>query len=262
MPVHLTRHDAVAVLELDEPGKMNAMTEALGDALQARVAELVAQQGVRAVVLAGAGPAFCAGGDLGMLDRLRRVPFEDAKTHMIAFYQRYLSLLQLPVPVIAAVHGAAMGAGLCVATACDLMVVSRNARLAYNFVGLGLHPGMGASFFVPRRVGHTRATELLFTGRRFSGADAHAWGLATDVVDVIDGDGGAEVRAAAMAVATRIAQQGPQAVRMLKQTLAVDQALLMAALQREATAQAHSYGSDELAEGLLAVVQKRPPVFP
>ena len=115
---------AVATLTLNDAARRNAMTPELGEALRGRVAELKQRPEVRAVVLAGAGGAFSAGGDLQMLERLRRVSAEEARTFMLDFYARYLSVLELPVPTVAAVEGAAIGAGLCVALACDLCVVA------------------------------------------------------------------------------------------------------------------------------------------
>ena len=247
--------DRVAVLTLDDVVRKNAMTEALGDAVRDAVLALRQRNDVRAVVVTGAGEAFSAGGDLAMLERLRQASFAEARSHMLAFYARYLSLLDLDVPTIAAVRGPAIGAGLCVATACDLMVVADDATLAFNFVGLGLHPGMGASYFLPRRVGHQRAAELLFTGRRFTGRDAVAMGLALDAVTA---EG---VVSHAVGLARQIAAQSGEAVRALCRTLEVDRAALRAALEREASAQAGSYASDDLREGLAALRERRPPRF-
>jgi enoyl-CoA hydratase/carnithine racemase len=254
--VHVDVEGGVAVLTLDDAGKKNALTEAMGDAFAAAVDRVRAEPVVRAVVVTGAGDAFSTGGDLAMLERLCTVSFDEAKAHMLAFYARYLSILDVGVPVIAAVSGSAIGAGLCVACACDVVVIGRSSRLAFNFTSLGLHPGMGSTFFLPRRVGAQRAAELLFTGRRFDGVEAGQMGLAADVVadDAVLGH--------ARALAARIAQQGPLAVRLLKQNLAVDRAALQVALDREATAQAHSYASVELKEGLAAARERRPPRFP
>ncbi len=258
--VHVDVVDRVATLTLDDVARKNAMTEALGDALQQAVAHVKGDTDVRAVVVTGAGGAFSAGGDLAMLEHLRTLPFEQARAHMLGFYGRYLSLLDLEVPTIAAVVGPAIGAGLCVAVACDLVVVATDAKLAFNFVSLGLHPGMGATYFVPRKVGVQRAHELLLTGRRFDGAEAARIGLAIDAVDVsADPDA---VLARARALAATIASQGPQSVRALKKSLGVDDhAALQAALEREALAQAHSYANPELGTGLRAIAEKRPPEF-
>ena len=245
----------VATLTLDDAARKNAMTEALGDAFAAAVQRVRAEASVRAVVVTGAGGAFSAGGDLAMLEHLRTVAFDDARAHMLAFYARYLSILDVAVPTIAAVAGPAIGAGLCVACACDLVVVGRTSKLAFNFTALGLHPGMGATYFVPRRVGAQRAADLLFTGRRFDGDEAARIGLALDVVD--DGD----VLARARALGASIAAQGPFAVRDLKESLGIDRAALRAALEREAFAQARSYASDDLREGLAAARERRAPRF-
>ncbi len=250
--VHVDVDDAgVALLTLDDAARKNAMTEALGDAFAAAVATVRADRRVRAVVVTGAGGAFSAGGDLAMLEHLCTVPFEQARAHMLAFYARYLSLLDVEVPTIAAVAGPAIGAGLCVACACDLVVVGRGSKLAFNFTSLGLHPGMGATYFVPRRVGAQRAAELLFSGRRVDGDEAARMGLALDAVD------DDAVLARARALATTIAAQGPLAVRDLKASLGVDRGALRDALEREAHAQARSYGSEELKEGLAAARQRR-----
>lgn len=253
--VELRFHGPVATLTLTDLARKNAMSPELGDALQARVKELRTHADLRAVVLTGAGGTFSAGGDLKMLEQLRAEPFEQARQHMLAFYGRYLSVLDLPVPTIAAIEGPAIGAGLCVALACDLVLCSEDSKLALNFVQLGLHPGMGATYLVGRRVGAQRAAELLLTGRRFDGAEAQALGLVLEAVSP------GTVLGRAHALAEKIASGAPLALRALKQNLAVDRAALQAALEREALAQAESYGSADLKEGLEAALERRAPKF-
>jgi len=255
MPVHLSLDGPVATLTLDEPGRKNAMTPGLGDALQARVKELQALADVRVVLLTGADGAFSGGGDLAMLERLRQVPPDEAKRFMLDFYARYLSVLDLEVPTIAVVEGAAIGAGLCVALACDFCFVDRDAKLALNFVQLGLHPGMGATYLVPRRVGAQVAARLLMTGQRFDGAEAVRVGLAAE------GHPRGELMPAARAFATTLAAQAPMALRALKQELGVDRAALHRCLEAEAAHQAVSYGSADMAEGLAAAAARRPAKF-
>lgn len=253
--VELEISDGIAVLTLSDPARKNCMSPELGDALQARVIELMGRSDLRAVVLKGSGGTFSAGGDLAMLEQLRASPFEEARRHMLAFYAKYLSLLDLPVPVIAAVEGAAIGAGLCVALACDLITVADDAKLALNFVSLGLHPGMGATYLVPRRAGAQRAFELLMSGRRFDGREAVSLGLALEAVPA------AEVVFTAQRHAQKFAAGGPLAVRALKKNLGIDRVALQQALEREALAQAESYGSADLGEGLKAAAEKRAPHF-
>lgn len=249
------RDGFVATLVFNDTARKNAMTPELGDAVRAAVGELRADANVRAVVITGAGGAFSAGGDLRMLERLRAASRDESRTFMREFYARYLSILDLEVPTIAAVEGPAIGAGLCVALACDLCIVDEDSKLALNFAALGLHPGMGATYFTPRRVGVERAADLLLTGRRFDGREAAAMGMALRAVPT------ARVREEAQALAKTIADNAPLAIRALKRSLGVDRAALEAALAFEAEQQSVSYASADLAEGLAAATQRRAPQF-
>jgi len=253
--VQLDIHDHVAVVTLDDARRRNAMTPALGDLLQDTVSLLKKDKAVRAVVLTGAGDAFSGGGDLAMLEQLRESSFMHARDFMLGFYRRYLSITELEVPTIAAVRGAAIGAGLCVALACDLCVVDESAKLAVNFTQLGLHPGMGSTYLLPRRAGAQRAAELLFTGRRFDGREAASMGLALEAVPAD------RVLARAKELAAQIAANAPLAVAGIKEALGVDRFALARALEHEAFRQAESYGSKDLGEGLAAAVARRTPVF-
>ncbi|AKF09479.1 enoyl-CoA hydratase/isomerase family protein [Sandaracinus amylolyticus] len=250
--VHLERDEhGVVTLILDDAKRRNAMTPELGGALAARVRELVKDETVRAVVLTGAGGAFSGGGDLAMLERLRAVSAAEAESFMLDFYARYLSITQLAVPTLAAIEGPAIGAGLCVALACDLCVVDEDAKLALNFAKLGLHPGMGATYLAPLRAGAMRGAELLYTGRRFDGREAVRLGLALEAVKASD------VRARAVAIAREIATAAPLAIRGLHRVMGIDRGALMAALAHEAREQAVSYASADLGEGLRAASEKR-----
>lgn len=254
--VHLERDEhGVVTLILDDARRRNAMTPELGAALEARVRELASDAGVRAVVLTGAGGAFSGGGDLAMLERLRAASAAEAEAFMLDFYSRYLSITKLAVPTIAALEGPAIGAGLCVAMACDLCVVDQDAKLALNFVKLGLHPGMGATYLAPLRAGAMRGAELLYGGRRFDGREAQRLGLALEALPK------AEVRPRAMELAREIASAAPLAIRGLRRTLGLDRAALAAALAHEAREQAISYASADLGEGLRAAAEKRAPRF-
>jgi enoyl-CoA hydratase len=258
--VRVDRHDdGVAVLTLDDPVRRNAMTEEMGDALSAATAELADDEGVRAVVLTGAPPAFSAGGDLAMLEELARRTREegfDATETMRAFYRRFLTVRDLPVPVIAAINGHAVGAGLCVALACDLRIVAEDAKVGLNFARLGLHPGMGGSWLLPRAVEPQRAAAWLYTGRLVSGSEAADAGLALSATPA------AEVVPTALELAAEIAAASPVVVRQLKITLAEVAPDLEAALGREASCQAVNYGTEDLREGLSAGRSRRTPTFP
>jgi enoyl-CoA hydratase/carnithine racemase len=174
---------------------------------------------------------------------------------MLGFYARYLSVTTLAVPVIAAIEGAAIGAGLAVAMACDLTIVDEDAKLALNFVQLGLHPGMGSTYLAPLRAGAMRGAELLMTGRRFDGRDAARFGIALEAVPAAD------VLPRALALAHAIARNAPLAVAGVKRGRAVEAEELGRALAHEAREQAISYASADLGEGLLAASERRAPRF-
>jgi enoyl-CoA hydratase/carnithine racemase len=262
--VLVEREGGVAVLTLNDPERRNAMTEAMGRALAAAVNELAGDRGTRAVVLAGAGPAFSAGGDLDMIESRARAgatdpggPAREAnRRFMREFYGLFLRVRDLPCPSVAAIHGAAVGAGLCLALACDLRVAARGAKLGLNFTRLGIHPGMGATWTLPRLVGGARAAELLFTGRSLDGEEALRIGLVNRAV------ADAEVLPAALELAREIAAASPAAVRAAKRSLAGSAgATLAEQLEVEAAAQALDYEGPDLPEGLASARERRPPRF-
>jgi enoyl-CoA hydratase len=257
--VQLADQDAgVVLLTLSDPDRRNAMTAEMGAHLSGALVELGARDDVRAVVLTGAGSAFSGGGDLALLEdkAARAKSGQDQAASMRRFYEAFLSVVNAPFPVLAAVNGHAIGAGACVAIACDLTVVSASARIGFNFVTLGIHPGMGGSWSLPRLVGPQRAAELLYTGRVVTGEQAAGYGMALEAVPP------AEVLPRTLALATAIAASAPQPVRQLKQSLAgAAGRTLEAQLDVEAAAQAENYRSTDVDEGLRAARERRAPCF-
>ncbi|MGH0028505.1 MAG: enoyl-CoA hydratase/isomerase family protein [Myxococcota bacterium] len=261
--VLVERDGDVATLTFNDPDRRNAMTEAMGVAFSREVALLGRDEGLRAVVLTGAGRAFSAGGDLDMIQTradegkaepgIARRAIRDT---MRSFYKLFLSVRDLPCPTVAAVNGHAVGAGLCVALACDLRLVSREAKLGLNFTKLGLQPGMGATWTLPRLVGSARAAELLYTSRLIGGEEAAAIGMASRALDP------AEVLPEARALAAEIALCAPLAVRGVKQSLARSAgATLEDQLSFEAAVQAACFESADVHEGLAAARERRDPEF-
>jgi enoyl-CoA hydratase len=251
--------EGVVLLTLDLPERRNAMTEELTDAWREAVAEVAADRTVRAVVVTGAGKAFCAGGDLSWLGsgdggdggpspiRLR--------DRMLPFYRTWLSIRELEVPTIAALNGAAIGAGLCLALGCDLRYATPEAKLAMPFTALGMHPGMAATYLLPEAVGLPRAREMFFTGRVFTGAEAAGIGLVNDVFPA------ERLLEEVLAVATRIAGTAPIATRLTKRAMQHGPRSFVEALEWEALAQPVTLASADLREGLQAQGERRPPVF-
>jgi enoyl-CoA hydratase len=239
------------------------MSQAMGEAFAARVTELSGSDAIRAVILTGAGRAFSAGGDLGMIEgRAQQGAANPDAAHgqirdaMRAFYGLFLSLRDLPCPTIAAINGAAVGAGLCVALACDVRIASATAKLGLNFTALGVHPGMGATWTLPRLVGPARAAELLYSSSVLSGAEAADIGMVNRAVAP------EAVLPAAREMAAAFASNGPLAVRGVKRALARSPlASLEDQLDFEADVQARSFTSEDIREGLAAAREQRPPRF-
>lgn len=253
------RDNGVVLVTLNDPDRMNAMTVEMGEAIEATFRDLADEQDLRVVVLTGAGRAFSAGGDLAMLeDHARRTREEgfDATDDMRRFYARFLAVREVPVPVVAAINGHAVGAGLCVALACDLAIVADEAKVGLNFARLALHPGMGGSWLLPRVVGQQRAAELLYTGRLASGTEVAGYGLALESAPA------SEVVERALALAHEIATSSPLVVRQLKISLTASPSNSLASqLDLEAANQAVNYGTEDFAEGMAAGREHRTPSF-
>lgn len=199
-------------LTLDRTERRNALTvelvEAVGDALAAADAD----GSVRAAVLTGAGSAFCAGGDLPSLSKVAEGGARAATDAVYSRFHRMVGLLgSVSFPVIAAVNGPAMGAGLDLALACDLRIASAGARFASSWINVGLVPGMGGAHLLTRAVGSTRAAELVLLGKTIDAETAHAWGLVNSVVAADDLLGEAETVAARLALLSRPAVQSSKA---------------------------------------------------
>jgi enoyl-CoA hydratase len=170
--VRLEHDGPLSWIVLSRPDARNALSEEMGVSISQFVREIDCRKEARVALLRGEGSAFSAGGDLAFLDaRAASTPEENRRT-MRAYYELFLSVMRLRVPSIAVVNGAAMGAGMCLALACDMRLAARGATMALNFVRLGLHPGMGATYTLPRLVGPSKAAELLLTGRRVAAGEA------------------------------------------------------------------------------------------
>jgi enoyl-CoA hydratase len=248
--------DGIAVLTLNQPARRNPMSERMGQELAETLGGIESREDVRVLVIRGAGESFCAGGDMALIEANTRREVEARRQIMRAYYDRYLSLLRLPIPTIAAVHGHAVGGGLALALTCDLRYAAEDARLSVNFARLGLHPGMASTLTLPRAIGAARALELFYTGRVVSGREAATLGLVNRAVPRD------ELLSTALETARAIASGAPQVVRMLKR--AVYQGLesaVAAAVEYEAFCQAITFGSADLQEGLAAARERRAPRF-
>ena len=243
----------VALLTLDRPKALNALDGAMLEAISARCAELAADPSLRAVVLTGEGRAFAAGADVA---EMRRHDAREAERWSRLGHAALAALEALPVPVIAAVNGYALGGGCELALACDWIYASERARFGQPEVGLGLVPGFGGTTRLVRRVGVAWAKELVLGGEPIDAATALRIGLANRVFPPD------ELVPAAIAAGERIASRGPLAVALAKRVIQEGQdADLRTAHALEQTAFGLVAASGDRAEGMDAFLEKRDPRF-
>ena len=252
----LVRHSEggqVAHLTLNSPNNLNAMDLEMAEAFRQVSADMKASP-PRVVVISAEGRAFSAGGDLAMLKAKAEKDHETNRREMMEFYLSFLGLRDLNVPLVCAIQGHAVGAGFCFAAACDVRVADESALFAAPFTRLGLHPGMGGSFFLPRSLGSELARELVLTGRRLNAADALRAGFLTRVVGL------GSLLHAAEEIVEGVLKGAPHATRsLLANERERERAAVQAALEQEAQEQALSYARPEFLEGVQALCDRRNP---
>ena len=248
---------AVAVLTLNRPARHNALTLELKAALLAAIGEVAAAGDVRALVVTGVGKAFCVGQDLGEhAEALAADPstaFDTVAEHYNPIVQ---GLADLPFPVVAAVNGACVGAGLGFAMACDLRIAAAGLKFSTAFTGIGLTADSGLSASLAHAVGASRATELLLLGEPFTAEDAQTWGIVREVAPTD------EVLPAALALARRLATGPTRAYAEVKRAVrfgAVNE--LPAVLAAESAAQARLATTKDHRGAVADFVAKRRPTF-
>ncbi len=249
------RDDGVAVIHLDQPERRNAMSDEMTASWVRAIDHLVADRELRAVVVTGAGTAFCSGGNTGWIASEPDATVPELRERMMPFYRSWLSLRRLEVPTLAAINGPAIGAGLCLALACDLRYAVQGARLGAPFVRLGMHAGMAATYLLPHVVGEAHARDLLLTGRTVQDDEALRMGL---VSRVLPAEGFLD---AVLETASGIAANAPVATRLTTVALRGGHGDFEDALQWEALAQPVTLATEDLQEGVRAAREKRAPVF-
>ncbi len=252
--VRYHRDGLVGVVTLDRPDNRNSMTPELLDAFVAASAMARRDTAIRALVVTGTGSCFSSGADFK--SNLQRDAGSAPHERSYAMYAPFLSLLDIEVPVIAALNGHTVGGGFGLALVCDMRIGAREAKYGANFVKLGLSPGMSISYLLPRLVGVARANELLLSGRLVDGDEAAALGILNRAVATTD------VLPAALDLARTIAANAPLAVRYTKAAIRRGLALTVReAAMEEAVFQAETLATDDCKEGITALLEKRPPVF-
>jgi 2-(1,2-epoxy-1,2-dihydrophenyl)acetyl-CoA isomerase len=247
----------VAVLTLQRPARHNALTVELKNALLAAIEELAAADDVRALVLTGSGKAFCVGQDLGEHAEALRADPATALDTVTAHYNPIVTgLSELPFPVVAAINGTCVGAGLGFALACDLRIAAAGTVLSTAFTGIGLTADSGLSASLAHAVGVSRALELLLLGERFTAEDAHAWGLVRSVVPAD------EVLATALELARQLAAGPTRAYAEVRRAVRYGAvAPLPDVLAAEAAAQTRLAITADHLQAVEAFLAKRRPTF-
>jgi 2-(1,2-epoxy-1,2-dihydrophenyl)acetyl-CoA isomerase len=250
--VETTREGAVLTITLNRPDVLNAFNTEMQKAFAAALKEARGPD-VRAVVVTGAGRGFCVGQDL---TEFKEAAGDIGSRLRETYHRNVLAIRALEKPVIAAVNGAAAGAGMSLACACDLRIAAESASFVPAFINIALVPDSGGSYFVTRILGPARAFEWLASGRKLTAAEAHAWGLVSEVVE----PGGLAARVAE--VAAQLAALPTRAIGMTKRLIDhAPNATLEQQLEREAELQTAATRTDDFKEGVAAFLEKRPPEF-
>lgn len=248
--------DGVAHITLNRPEALNSINRELSKDLMHAILECDEDPKVRAVVLSGNGRLFCAGGDLKTFTTLdERLPYyiKEVTTY---FHGALSRLTRMNPPVVAAVHGFAVGAGMSLALACDLVIAAETARFSVAYTRVGLTPDGSMSYFLPRLVGLKRALELTLTNRILSAQEALDWGLITCVVPE------AELLSQAIACATQLAEGAPKALGAAKHLLHRGWSeTLETQMENESQTIAAMARTSDTREAIKAFIEKRTPKF-
>ena len=247
-----SRDGAVLTITLNRPEVLNAFNAAMHKALAGALNE-AGDPAVRAIVLTGAGRGFCVGQDL---TEFREAPGDIGSRLRENYHPNVLAIRRLEKPVIAAVNGAAAGAGLSIACACDIRLAADSASFVPAFINIGLIPDSGGSYFVTRLLGYARAFEWMTSGRKLSAAEAHAWGLVSEVVE------GEKLAERSAEVAAQLAAMPTRGVGMTKRLFeAATTSALQEQLELEAQLQTAATQTADFKEGVAAFLEKREPRF-
>ena len=244
--------DDIALLRLNQPKTMNALSAAIKHRLETEVPRLMADSAIGCIVITGTDKAFCAGGDIAnMADRSAAT----VRERMLKNHAWTRLLLAGEKPVVAAVNGAAAGAGFSLAMMCDFVVVADTAYFQAGFPGLGAAPDLGLALTLPRAVGMIRAKDILMTNRRVTAEEALTWGMATRVVAA------ASLLPEALELAQSLAAGPATSLGLTKYLLNQAYSSIPDFLSDEALSQAIAFGSEEFGEGVAAFLGKRKPQF-
>lgn len=255
-PILFEKEGSIAWITFNDPDRLNALSEAMGLEIQKLVPRINKDKSIRVVILTGSGRAFSAGGHLDIILERTQKKNTVNQREMITFYKKFLSILDVEVPVIAMINGPAIGAAFCLTLACDFRTAATTAKMGVNFVKIGLSPGMAATFLLPQMLGIPAAMDLLLTGRTITAEEARQRGFIHHLFAPEN------LREETLRLAREIAANAPEAVRIAKKGIRAQQAApLQKAFLFESKGQAICFKTKDIVEGIEAIRAKRAPEF-
>jgi enoyl-CoA hydratase/carnithine racemase len=249
----LEKVEEIVVLRLNLPEALNPMNHEMAMEFRQAIEQIGGDPEIKGLVLTGNGQAFSAGGNLKVMQQRTDAPPFRHKEEIRQFYRSFLSIRNLKSPTIAAVNGYAIGAGACLALACDIRIASEKAKFGFTFVKIGMHPGMAATYLLPRVVGTAKAYELLATGDIIDATEAHRIGMVSKVVKA------EELMPTAQGLGKKIASMPMVALKTVKESIYInfEEPNIEVALDREAAHQALTFTTGDIKEGIAAAIEKR-----
>ncbi|MBW1840065.1 MAG: enoyl-CoA hydratase/isomerase family protein [Deltaproteobacteria bacterium] len=248
--------DRICIVTLNRPQERNAMDREMIEDFEEAINKIQKDQKAKVLVLTGAGRAFCAGADLKMLPRWIQATPAVIEKGLLEFYRGFLRVTELPIPTVAAINGPAIGAGGCLALACDMRIAAQEATIGFTFIKLGINSGMGSEFFLSKLVGPARTLELLMTGDILTADEALRIGLVNKVVS------SRELMDLVMKFAGKLAAMPALPIKIIKEsTYAASRSTLADVLHKEAAYQSICFQSENVKEGIKAIRERRKPRF-
>ena len=254
--ISIENRGPVVVLSLNQPNTLNAMSMIMADEFYQAIGRIRNDPNVRVLIVAGAGSSFCSGGDLNGVTSMLSSPPVEARQKLENMYKSFLSVRSLEIPTIAALKGYTLGAGLCLAVACDMRIASKDSKLAMSFTKIGINPGMGGTYLLPRLVGIGKALELCLAGDIIDSSEALKIGLLNYVVEP------EQLMGFTLDFAGRIAANPAITTALIKKAIYQNQDKdLESALTLEALFQVTCSSTEDTREAIAAKKEKRSPVF-
>jgi enoyl-CoA hydratase/carnithine racemase len=254
--IHLTKKDSILHLKLNRPESMNSINLKMAEELSQIAEEANRDEEVKVIILSGEGRAFCSGGDISFLQVISKMAAPEVRSFVYDVERKLGKIAYIDKPVIASIHGFALGAGLSLALLCDICIATENALLGMEFIKIGIIPELGVKHLLPRLLGVNKAMEMVLTGDRINGKEGERIGLINRAVPE------GQLEAVTLELAKKLVGLAPIAVQLAKKSLKGDILQgLDAAFEYEADLNSICYLTEDFREAAQAFMEKRKPVF-